>query len=72
MEGVCGYVCEKDGRERGGGEEGKTNVCRGASAREKDEGIKGDRRGRQMCAVVRVDATRMREETKEEEDIKCW
>ena len=38
MEGVCGYVCEKDGRERGGGEEGKTNVCRGASARKKDEG----------------------------------
>ena len=25
-----------------------------------------------MCAVVRVDATRMREETKEEDEIKCW
>ena len=28
-------VCEKDGRERRGG---GTNACRGASAREKDEG----------------------------------
>ena len=34
---VCMCACEKDGEE-GGGKTGRRNVCRGASAREKDEG----------------------------------
>ena len=44
-DGGCVWVCEKDGRERGGGEERE----------------EGGRRGRQMYVVGRVHVRRMRE-----------